>query len=551
MSASRFWLVMAALVALAAAVRLFVYCQRDYIGHADESAYTSLAQSIASGAGMSLGGEAHVHFPPGYPFAISLALRCGAGPARAGQIVSVIAGVALVLAMGLLARDLYGARVGVVAATMLVLLPDAVQRATAGMSEALFTVLLVAAYTALVRSYRAQRPLGRAVGVLSAGLLFGAGYLVRPEGLLAATLAALAVMALALSAHRGIPSASGDAALVIAGSALVALPYVLYLHSVTGAWQLTGKGAYTALGLSGGSNQPGEKAERWYGLTEDGELRAERAEEIAPSMLELFSPRQYAKRLYDTYNSTVESYTDPIFMALIGIGALASLVSPRRTALALLPVSALGLGVVLPAVHPGRRYLSPLITLLVVFAALGAVHLSERIAALRAGSGEEAQIAVPAAPWLVPIVLLVTLPWLKPSVIDWWQAPRTGEIPLEEKTAGEWIARNLAPDAILMVAEARIGYYAHRRSVTTPFAQLPAVLDYARAHGVTHLVVTERWTSSLRPKLEPLLDPANAPPELKLVHHQQTPEGWSVAADVLIYEILPGSDHAATGDATD
>ncbi len=539
MSSTRFWLVMIAVVIFAAGVRLFAYHQRDHVGFADETAYTWLAHSIASGDGLSPGGRPHVHFPPGYPYAISLALRAGADPDRAGQIVSLVAGLALVIVMGVLVRHLYGARVAVVAATMLALLPDAVERASAGMSEALFALLLIATNLGLVRAFNTQRYWPRSVALLSAGVLFGMSYLVRPEGLVAAVLASAAVMVLSLLNRREPVKASAEAALVVAASVVIAMPYICFLHQVTGKWQLSGKGPFTALGLSAGVDDEQLKQELWYGLTEDGRLRADAAEELAPSMLKLFSWRLYAKRLYDTYTETVDDYTDPLFMALVGVGALAAVASRRRNVLALLPLSAFGLAVILPALHPKARYLSPIVNLMVIWAALGAVHLSERIAVVRATPDGSAKPERSARPWLVLILLLIMIPWLKPSVIDWWQAPRVGEIPLEEKTAGAWIAQNLAPDAVLIEAKSRIGHYAHRRSITTPFADVPAVLKYARVHGATHLVVTERWTRLLRPRLEPLLDPANAPPDLKLIYHQKTPDGWAVPADVLVYEILP------------
>jgi len=551
MTSQRFWLSVGAIAILAATIRLFVYCQRDYIGHADEGAYTGIAMGLAQGEGLTRGGKPHTHFPPGYPYAISLVLRAGGDPDRAAQVVSLIAGTLLVLALGALARTLYGPWTGLVAAAMVALFPDAVSRATSGMSETLFTLLLLLAILMLLRMVNERAQTTRVVGMIAAGLLFGVCYLIRPEGLALAVLAACATVLAAISREpRRMTAAFGDAALIMAACALVASPYVWYLHDVTGKWQLTGKGPFTALGLSGDEPKP----ERLYGLTEDGRLRCEVSEELAPSMTELFSLRQYLKRLYDTYNQTIESYTDPLFVALVGIGCVAAVASHRATALALLPLSTWGLAVILPAVHPGRRYLSPIVTILIVWAALGAVHIAGRIAASRSRAKGSSKAEGTAQPWLILVLAVVMIPWLKPSIIDWWQAPRTGEIPLEEKTAAEWIRENLGRDVVLMGSEDRIGHYAGRRSPTTPYADLPAVLAYARAHGVTHLVVTERWTPSLRPRIESLLDPANAPPDLELVYHQETPEGWSCPADVLVYRILPkangGTGRSVSGTGT-
>jgi hypothetical protein len=176
--------------------------------------------------------------PPGYPVAIWLTakfvrhltpLPLPDSTLLAAQLVSAIAGVLLVVPTYLLGRMLFGRNVGFAAALLFQVLPVPARITSDALAEGLY--LLVSA-TALVFGVRAVRRPGVG-GFLLCGLTCGAGYLVRPEGLMAAV--AVGVVAAWLGFTRKWPRdlALGRLIALGVGVALVAGPYMLLIGRLT------------------------------------------------------------------------------------------------------------------------------------------------------------------------------------------------------------------------------------------------------------------------------------------------------------------------------
>src|SRR5206468_3907707 len=110
------------------------------------------------------------------------------------------------------------------------------------MTEPLYTCLVYGGLAALLVGLEDQR-----WGLLpTASLLFGLAYLVRPEAFGHVAMSLLVILAWPM--HRGIGMLR-QTCWAIAGCvvafALMAVPYVWYLHTHTGQWLLTGKGKLT------------------------------------------------------------------------------------------------------------------------------------------------------------------------------------------------------------------------------------------------------------------------------------------------------------------
>lgn len=115
------------------------------------------------------------------------------GPASwalSAQIVACIGGLACVVAVYLLARQLFDERVACLAALFMVFLPEGCQYSADGLSDMPHLAIYLFALTAAVRGFdRAS------IGYLAAaGLLSGLAYLTRPEGLGVAAVTCLALV---------------------------------------------------------------------------------------------------------------------------------------------------------------------------------------------------------------------------------------------------------------------------------------------------------------------------------------------------------------------
>ena len=124
-------------------------------------------------------------------------------------------------------------------------------------------------------------------------------------------------------------------------------------------------------------------------------------------------------------------------------------------------------------------------------------------------------------------------------------ADRPG-LPREYRLAGQWMREHLEPGLILS-RKPQIGFYANMPT-TGPATDDTVASAVARAvqTGARYFVLDERHGAVISPGLAPLLDPANAPPELQLVRDDLSQ--WT-GARVLIYRVVaPGMTYAAPGD---
>ena len=159
---------------------------------------------------------------PAYPWLIATLARAGIDPFRAGQAISLVAGLLLPLAVWLLARQVVAdPRVAWLAALMVAGSPELIDKAVSALSESLFTLFVTLAFLCAAWRLRDEprRRTWRADAL--AGALFGACLLLRSQ-------AALALPALAVLMLWGRPWRRFLAAGAVAGvAALVVLsPYI-------------------------------------------------------------------------------------------------------------------------------------------------------------------------------------------------------------------------------------------------------------------------------------------------------------------------------------
>jgi hypothetical protein len=232
---------------------------------ADSMHFVSMAGQIASGAS-DLAWAHPNRYHPGYPGLMAAVYACvaplGLSLDAAGLILSVVAGILMVVPVYLLARWAYGEDAAVLAGLLAAFHPEWILLSVGVKTETTFFCLQGAAIVFLARGLTTRSWLAwAAAGLASAGALW-----IRPEGIYSALLLVAGGVHAMVSGgvRRDARAATGAGArLVLAGVLLVLAysPYLLWIHRTTGRWFFTNKGS--AVGAAQSLVQrPAELAQR-------------------------------------------------------------------------------------------------------------------------------------------------------------------------------------------------------------------------------------------------------------------------------------------------
>lgn len=238
-----------ALTALAVAVR-FARWQVTAVMFNDGPTFLALAEEFSR---LDLESALSHPFHPLYPALVALAELVVGRMETAAVAVSALAGAAAVPVLHGMVRSGLSPAHGVVAAGVLALHPTAIEFTGDVQSEGLYLLLFLA--TAAMGLSALRHPgLGRP---LAAGMLGGAAYLTRPEGLgLVVVIAGVAGLEALRGRRRWLETAGFGLALA-AGVVLVASPYLVWLRADQGAWTVTQKKTVSELvGLDEFSLEP-------------------------------------------------------------------------------------------------------------------------------------------------------------------------------------------------------------------------------------------------------------------------------------------------------
>ena len=202
--------------------------------------YARLAWNWFHGHGyVSIFGGTHTLFPPFYPLLIGLFAPLAGSEEVSARLVSLLAGLAVVAAGYLMARQMFGERIAVLAGTLLACHPTLIALSVSTYSEGLYLGLgmlgsLACVHTIDRKSWRSA---------LLAGGFAGCAYLTRPEGIALAVGFGGVILAGLLLRHYPPGRAAGYALVVVAAAAVVGSPYVWHLSRITGAFRWEGKSA--------------------------------------------------------------------------------------------------------------------------------------------------------------------------------------------------------------------------------------------------------------------------------------------------------------------
>jgi 4-amino-4-deoxy-L-arabinose transferase-like glycosyltransferase len=494
----------------------------DYIVY-DEGYYLLLARSLRAGQGFALNGLSHVALSPLQPVLVAMAAAAGVPDLWASRLLAAVCGSLLVLPVASLGRRAGGPRVALAAAAFTAASPALMSFVPffPGESWNLYfgsePLFLVLAFGAVAAAARAGE--GGWKWWLAAGFLAGASFLARAEGAIL-TAALLVVLALSLALRRR-GAAWRHFALAACAAALVAAPYLLYLHTTLGRWAVSGRvqaasqageDAPTAVqgARSGGQaldafvwqGRPDAFLQALYGLDPSGTRMASQYwgvhREAAPERPAARSgsvdsvraaplpaaspPRRGAAEVWHRGLAAVV----PWWLAAL---ALVGLVLARREALAwAFPLVACA---VLPSLltYVEPRSLLPLAPLAAAFAAVTVMWLAGRV--------EPRWRTAP-----VGIAALATLALLVPGGRDlvraWPQTTPLQQVATARRAVGGYLERHLPADAIVMSWHPAVAVWAAHPWRVLPYASFERIVDYARAESVGAIVFSRFEPSPLR-----------------------------------------------------
>jgi hypothetical protein len=511
-SSAAFWRSVGPAVAVGFVIRL-AFALMDRVPSVDETAYLGSGLNLFAGEGFTRGGSPELHFPPLIPTILGGVAQLVPDPHTAAVLVTLVAGTALLVPVAGLARAAAGDRAGRYAAWVAAVgygLSVELSRGGGG-SEAVYALLVLSALWLAVSIRPGAGPnLRRAAG---AGLLCGAAYLARPEGLwitcivgvIASSGAAGGWQALRAGTRvqrRHALAAGARVGLVLGLCASVfVVPYVWYLHDVTGGWGFTAKTQDASL-EAWRAVAEGDRRSRdvvLYGLAENGiEFSAGR---YPLSQLVREDPVGYlgivgvnVSKLFQTVFWWRVMPTPLVLLALWAWWRERR----NRVVWSMVAVAA-----------------APVLTVLAFFVLARYLVVTTAVLHVLCGIGLAALPPRWRRPALVGALCLMAVTVVgSASGPGGFGHPREG---VEQRLIGEWIRDHTDEDARIMTRSQVVAFYADRETLALPYATPRRTVAFGRHFAADYLVADEFILWEWRPQLRHLF--GDGPwPGLELVH---------------------------------
>jgi hypothetical protein len=470
----------------------------------DGAEYARVATNLLHGHGYTgIHGTTMYVFPPFYSLTIAALLPIVHNAETAGIIVSLLAGSAVVLPVYAIAKRMYGEGAGLIAGTIIAFLPFAVDMSVLVLSDTLFLFLAATAMYLLIRTIDE----GRVVDAGAAGAMFGLAYLTRPEGMVlgfAGLAAIVCAFILRPELRRKFVPAAGAFAVLLA---LVASPYVYFLSSHAGSFQIEAKSAINATiaeGMRSGLsyteaadavddklNIVGPELDDEGYFTDRWVVRPTTGERISLMMTD------GRRRLADVPRKLI---TRPYGTPLLAIASLVGLVTlpwTRRRAAGEIAlffyVAALFVSLT-TVYHFWDRYAFGFTPIIAVWAGHGLDVIGRAIASRLRLRGRWPTVS---ATLSVAVALLFLA--ILPAMRSLFQGEVNSATPLTERDAGTWIAAHDPNPGHILTVDDQLVYYANGEWSMLPYVpHQPLALAYVREEHPDYLVL-DRFESQQRP----------------------------------------------------
>jgi 4-amino-4-deoxy-L-arabinose transferase-like glycosyltransferase len=497
-----------------------------------EAEYVRVAENLRAGFGlMSSYGGPETMYAPLYSLLIAGFSHLAKNAEIAAHLVSLFFGTLLIVPVFSITLRVYGLRAANLSAILVALHPLLIARSGSIYTEAVYPTLLMAALYWGIKSLELNHPRQ----YFLCGAFFGLAYLTRPEAFAYPVFFAFALFVLALLTRRSASTAFIAPSLVLAGFALVAFPYILFLHTHTGQWRLEGKwninytsGVRVHSGLS--------NTEALYGIDDN---QKEVGPLLDPERFATYTPYSHSWRdrlRYMFLSARLNRQTafevflspevgEPFVLILIAIGLFRHIWSPQRliheTVLGVMVLSILIL--VYTAAHVESRYAEAVVPLTMPWVAKGLEELGGWARGLAKGL---TPILVPHASLIgAASQMAICIPMMVLSFAD---VRTMSEFRIEQadhlyiKQAGLWL-RNQKPEAKRVAAmNSIVPYYSRSVLIQFPYAGPSQTLRYFDSRDV-EFIALEGYYSKAFPTIGEWFTHGIPDPRAQLVYDSGGP----------------------------
>jgi 4-amino-4-deoxy-L-arabinose transferase-like glycosyltransferase len=420
----------------------------------------------------------------------------------AAHTVVLASGTAMVLLLFVVSRYMYGYRAGLRTSLLAAIHPLLIFLSASIYSEGLYLVLWVAAIYAGILALDKFR----LKDFLLTGLLFGAAYLTRPEAFAYPFFFAMAVWIVAFFRKRSYSRAFLGSVAILGAYALVAAPYVAYLHRHTGQYRLEGKWNlnYT-IGHRIQEGMSDTKAS--YELGDD---LSERGPLMDPLRFATYTPYPHGARdklkymiqcarsnwpeLYWLLASP--AYGSPFLLLFVCLGLFArEWDADRLSREFVLLTMALSVVVLLASAHHlESRYSYPFIPLAIIWSGKGLLAIEEWLiktfgSFASFSSAVAGYLSRGCTALLLGLLLIAAYPEREsdPS----FKLESTASLAV--KQAGEWLGNTVPPSSIIAAMNSRLPYYGKGVFVQFPYASPETTLRYLKSKKVEYFALESEF----------------------------------------------------------
>lgn len=495
--------------------------------------YARIAQNLLAGVGyvgIATPGT-QLFFPPLFSYLIAAISLLTHDVESAGRIVSLVMGTLLVLPVYFIARHFYGRAAASIAAVLIALHPLLIGFSSTVFSESATLTLLATAVYATLRAYRS----GAAMSYGLAGAAFGLTYLIRPEA------TAYMLVALTFGLGYGLLFRRSDflriarrAVWLPIAFAVLAAPYVVWLHGQTGQWRLEGKSALNyATGRQAAAGIPLHEVSYKIDsdLTERGvwikpNIATIRSERIAPQELLRYIAGKAKQVMVDVRNTIAAgtAYGSPPLFALAVLG-LYRRPWDRESALDqlfILTVLGMASSALFFIYYFSDRFLLPFLPFLVIWASHGILAFERWFA--RSATLVFGRRPGPAVRLLIVALTTAVIPLTAlTAVANVWELKTFSAGARPVKIAGQWLNAQAAGAKTIMDTSAILPFHASAKYVPFPYTDSDTALRYLDKRQVDFIVLRD-FDVATRPYLKSWLENGIPSPRAELVYKVDEPE---------------------------